>query len=97
MLFEPAGGMGFTTYPSSVSSTSVSAASPVSPADHSHLRFFMVVAGRRGEVVELIDLLGRYYDAVGGGVLLDAGDALGAGDGRCPKGSSAAMRRWRMA
>jgi hypothetical protein len=61
MLFEPPGGMGCTTYPSypsSVSSTSVSAASPVSSADHSHLRFFMVVAGRRGEVVELIDLLG---------------------------------------
>jgi hypothetical protein len=30
----------------------------VSSADHSHLRFFMVVAGHRGEVVELIDLLG---------------------------------------
>jgi len=36
------------------------------------------VAG--GEVVEPFDLRGAQLDAVGGGVLLDAGDPLGAGD-----------------
>ena len=34
-----------------------------------------------GEVVELVDLLGGQLDAVGGDVLLDPGDAPGAGDG----------------
>jgi hypothetical protein len=37
-------------------------------------------AGGRGEVVEPLELLGAQLDGVGGGVLLDAGDALGAGD-----------------
>jgi hypothetical protein len=41
----------------------------------------VVIAGCWGEVVELVDLLGGQLDAVGGDVLLDPGDALGAGDG----------------
>jgi hypothetical protein len=41
----------------------------------------VVVAGCWGEVVELVDLLGGQLDAIGGDVLLDPGDALGAGDG----------------
>jgi hypothetical protein len=40
----------------------------------------VALAGGRGDVVEPLDLLGAQLDAVGGGVLLDAGDALGAGD-----------------
>jgi Domain of unknown function (DUF1707) len=51
-----------------------------SAADEPHVRFFVSVAGRRGAVVELADLLSGQLDAVGGGVLLKAGDPLGAGD-----------------
>ena len=40
----------------------------------------MALAGGRREVVQPFDLLGAQLDAVGGGVLLDAGDPLGAGD-----------------
>jgi hypothetical protein len=38
------------------------------------------LAGRRSEVVEPLDLLRAQLDAVGCRVLLDVGDALGAGD-----------------
>jgi hypothetical protein len=41
----------------------------------------VVIADGWGEVVELVDLLGGQLDAIGGNVLLDPGDALGAGDG----------------
>jgi len=37
-------------------------------------------AGGRGEVVQPFDLRGAQLDAVGGGVLLDPSDPLGAGD-----------------
>ena len=40
----------------------------------------MALASGRREVVQPFDLLGAELDAVGGGVLLDAGDPLGAGD-----------------
>ena len=40
----------------------------------------MAFPGSRGEVVQSFDLLGAELDAVGGGVLLDAGDSLCAGD-----------------
>ncbi len=40
----------------------------------------MVVASSGREVVEPVDLLGTQLDAVGGGVLLDAGDPFGSGD-----------------
>ena len=40
----------------------------------------MAFAGGRGEVVEPFDLFGAQFDAIGGGVLLDAGNPLGAGD-----------------
>jgi hypothetical protein len=40
----------------------------------------VALAARRGEIVEPLDLLGAQLDGVGSGVLLDAGDALGAGD-----------------
>jgi hypothetical protein len=43
-------------------------------------RLFVALAGGRGEIVEPIDLLCAQLDAVGGGVLLDPRDALGAGD-----------------
>src|SRR5258708_37894712 len=49
-------------------------------AEQPHVRFFVMVAGGRGEVAELADLRGGQLDAIGGGVLLDSGDALGAGD-----------------
>src|ERR1022692_4600244 len=56
-----------------------------SAADQPHVRFFVMVACGRGEVVELADLLGGQLDAVGGGVLLDPGTRLVPGIGRdCP-------------
>ena len=38
----------------------------------------MALTGGRREVIQPFDLLGAQLDAVGGGVLLDAGDSLGA-------------------
>jgi hypothetical protein len=40
----------------------------------------VTLARGRREVVQPFDLLGAQLDAVGGGVFLDAGDPLGAGD-----------------
>ena len=40
----------------------------------------MAFAGGRGQVAEPFELVAAELDAVGGGVLLDAGDATGAGD-----------------
>jgi hypothetical protein len=40
----------------------------------------MTLARSRGEVVEPLDLFHAQLDTVGCGVLLDAGDPLGAGD-----------------
>ena len=40
----------------------------------------MALAGGRREVVQPFDLLGAQLDAVGGRVLLDAGEPLGAGN-----------------
>src|SRR4051812_37959337 len=51
-----------------------------SAVDGGHDRFFVALAGGRGELVEPLELLCAELDRVGGGVLLDAGDALGAGD-----------------
>ena len=51
-----------------------------SAVDDGHVPFVVAFAGGRREVVQPFDLLGAQLDAVGGGVLLDAGDPLGAGD-----------------
>ena len=51
-----------------------------SVVDCGHVRLVVAVAGGGGEIVEPLDLLRAQLDAVGSGVLLDAGDALGAGD-----------------
>jgi hypothetical protein len=51
-----------------------------SAVDGGHLCFFVALAGGRGEVVQPFDLLGAQLDLVGGRVLLDARDALGAGN-----------------
>ena len=40
----------------------------------------MALAGGRRQVVQPLDLLGAQLDVVGGRVLLDAGDPLGAGN-----------------
>jgi hypothetical protein len=40
-----------------------------------------MAAGAVGEIVELADLFCGQFDAVGGGVLLDAGDPFGGGIG----------------
>jgi hypothetical protein len=58
------------------------AARPVawSAVDKVHDPLFVALAGGRREVVQPFDLLGAQLEAVGGGVLLDAGDPLGAGD-----------------
>jgi hypothetical protein len=52
-----------------------------SALDPGHVRLVVAPAGGRGEIVKPLQLLFAQLDAVGGGVLLDAGDALGAGDG----------------
>jgi hypothetical protein len=51
-----------------------------STVDGGHVRLVVALAGGRREIVEALDLLCAQLDAVGGGVLLDAGDTLGAGD-----------------
>src|SRR3989441_4917614 len=51
-----------------------------SAVDGGHVHFVVAFPGSRSEVVQPFDLLGTELDAVGGGVLLDAGDSLGAGD-----------------
>src|SRR5580693_7332517 len=52
----------------------------VSPVDGSHVRFVVALAGGRRQVAEPFELVSAQLDAVGGGVLLDAGDPPGAGD-----------------
>jgi hypothetical protein len=52
----------------------------LSAVDGGHARFVVAFAGGGREVVEPFDLAAGEFDAVGGGVLLDAGDAPGAGD-----------------
>ena len=56
------------------------AAATWSAVDCGHVRLVVALAGGGGEIVEPLDLLRAQLDAVGGRVLLDAGDALGAGD-----------------
>src|SRR5467141_1459597 len=51
-----------------------------SAVDYGHVPFVMALTGGRREVVQPFDLLGAQLDAVGGGVLLDAGNPLGAGN-----------------
>jgi hypothetical protein len=51
-----------------------------SAVDGGHVRLLVAIAGGRGEIVQPCDLLHAQLDAVGGRVLFDAGDALGAGD-----------------
>ena len=51
-----------------------------SAVDDRHVPFVVALAGGRREVVQPFDLVGAQLDAVGGGVLLDAGNPLGAGN-----------------
>src|SRR6266700_27965 len=51
-----------------------------SAVDDGHVPFVVALAGGRREVVQPFDMLDAQLHAVGGCVLLDAGDALGAGD-----------------
>jgi hypothetical protein len=51
-----------------------------SAVDGGHDLFLVAFPSGRGEVVEPFDLFGGERDSVGGGVLLDAGRPLGAGD-----------------
>ena len=53
----------------------------LSAVDDGHISFVVALAGGRREVVQPFDLLGAQLDTIGGRVLLDAGDALGAGNG----------------
>src|SRR3989442_1927816 len=53
---------------------------PSSAVNDGHVPFVMALTGGRREVVQPFDLLGAQLDAVGGGVLLDAGNPLGAGN-----------------
>ena len=48
--------------------------------DGGHVPSVVAFAGGGSEVVEPFNLFGAQLDAIGGGVLLDAGDPLGAGD-----------------
>jgi hypothetical protein len=60
-----------------------------STVDDGHVSLLVAFACRRGEIVEPLDLLRAQLDTVGRGILLDAGDALGAGD----RGDVAALRK----
>ena len=51
-----------------------------SAVDDGHVPFVVALTGGRREVVQPFDLLGAQLDAVRGGVLLDAGHPLGAGN-----------------
>src|SRR6266568_1239347 len=51
-----------------------------STVDDGHVSLLVALACSRSEVVEPLDLLRAQLDTVGCGVLLDARDALGAGD-----------------
>jgi hypothetical protein len=51
-----------------------------SPVDDGHVPFVVAFADSRREVVQPSDLRGAQLDAVGGAVLLDTGDPLGAGN-----------------
>ena len=57
-----------------------SAALDWSAVNGGHVPFVVAFAGGKGEVIEPFDLFGAQLDAIGGGVLLDASDPLGAGD-----------------
>ena len=48
--------------------------------DTGHVGLVVALADGRREVVEPVDLIRAQFDAVGGYVLLDAGDSPGAGD-----------------
>ena len=49
-----------------------------SAVDDGHVSFVVALASGRREVVQPFDLLSAQHDAVGGGVLLDAGDPFGS-------------------
>src|SRR5882762_7082100 len=51
-----------------------------SAVDYGHVPFVMALTGGRREVVQPFDLLGAQLDTVGRGILLDAGNPLGAGN-----------------
>ena len=51
-----------------------------SAVDDGHIPFVVAHASGRHEVVQPFDLRSAQLDAVGGGVLLDAGDPFGAGN-----------------
>src|SRR4029077_6668427 len=51
-----------------------------SAVDDGHVSFVVAIAGGRREIVQPFNLLGAQLDAPGGGVLLDAGQPLGAGN-----------------
>jgi hypothetical protein len=51
-----------------------------SAVDGGHVRFVVAFAGGWRQVAEASELVLGQFDAVGGGVLLDAGDSPGAGD-----------------
>jgi hypothetical protein len=51
-----------------------------SAVEQAHLRFVVVLTGRRRDLVELGELLSGQLDTVGGDILLKAGHVLGAGD-----------------
>jgi hypothetical protein len=51
-----------------------------SAVDRGHVRFVVALAGGQGEIVQPCDLLRAQLDSVGCRVLLDAGNAFGAGD-----------------
>jgi hypothetical protein len=50
-----------------------------SAVDGGHVQLVVALAGGRREIVEPLDLLRAELDAVGGRVLLDAGDAASDG------------------
>jgi len=65
----------------------------VSAIDNGHVPFVVALACGRRQVVQPLDLLGAQVQAVGCGVLLDAGDPLGAGIGAMSSPAQAATPR----
>ena len=59
-----------------------------SAVDDGHVPFVVALAGCRREVIQPFDMLDAQLHAVGGCVLLDAGDPLGAGN----RGNVVALR-----
>ena len=65
---------------------------PSSAIDGRHVPGVVPLTGRGRQVIQPFDLAGAQHDIVGSGVLLDAGDSLGAGERSSPCAAGANLR-----